>query len=189
MFTLIVAADNKGQIGFANQLPWCLPKDMAFFKTYTQGKTVLLGSRTALSIGRALPNRTNLVLTSKPEAPYPKQIPMHSLRDVLAYHRENDMREIVVCGGELVYTQLLPWCTKLLITRVNTILEQADAKIPPHLLNPAAPAWIHAATVEHSADVDHAYSFKIDTYALNLAPWEKVPTGDGTWDDIDTDSK
>src|SRR6266480_4972773 len=63
LVSLIVAMAQNGVIGRGNALPWRLPKDLKRFKACTLGKPVLMGRKTFESIGRALPDRANLVLT------------------------------------------------------------------------------------------------------------------------------
>ena len=63
MFSLIVAVGKNNEIGKNNQLLWHIPEDLKNFKKITTGKTVIMGRNTYKSIGRALPNRTNIVLS------------------------------------------------------------------------------------------------------------------------------
>ena len=70
LITLIAALDNQRAIGFDNQLPWHLPDDLKRFKALTTDKTILMGRKTAQSLGRALPNRKNLVLTRTGQVPF-----------------------------------------------------------------------------------------------------------------------
>src|ERR1700691_6035775 len=60
---LVVAVAENDVIGRGNQLPWHLPADLRHFKSLTLGKPVLMGRKTYESIGRALPGRTNIVLS------------------------------------------------------------------------------------------------------------------------------
>ena len=71
MIDLIAALDRRYAIGRGNALPWHLPDDLRRFKALTLGKTVLMGRKTAQSLGRALPGRRNLVLTRAGRAPLP----------------------------------------------------------------------------------------------------------------------
>ena len=68
--SLVAAMDRERAIGIDNGLPWHLPDDLKRFKAMTTGKTVLMGRRTAESLGRALPNRINLVLTRSGRVPF-----------------------------------------------------------------------------------------------------------------------
>lgn len=165
MITLIAAMDRHGAIGRANQLLWKLPADMAHFKAYTTGKPVLMGYATALSVGRALPKRLNLVLTAHHEAPYPGQIEMRNVPDFLAFHQIHRGEELVVCGGAQVYAALLPFADRLVLTHVNDQVADADAFFP--LPRPdETDEWeiLPTETIVHAQDESHAHAFTIQTY-------------------------
>lgn len=61
--TIVVAIDQQRGIGVDNKLPWHLPEDLAHFKRVTSGSAIIMGRKTFDSIGRALPNRRNIVVT------------------------------------------------------------------------------------------------------------------------------
>jgi hypothetical protein len=82
--SLIAALDENFAIGRKGQLPWHLPDDLKWFKQLTVGKYVLMGYNTAVSIGRTLPDRENLVLSHRHEAPFPGQITVRSIEEALA---------------------------------------------------------------------------------------------------------
>jgi dihydrofolate reductase len=65
MTTIVVAMGEKNEIGFENQLLWHLPKDLKHFKDITSGHPVIMGRKTYESIGKPLPNRTNIVVSRK----------------------------------------------------------------------------------------------------------------------------
>ena len=62
---LIVAMAENGVIGKNNTLPWHLPEDLRYFKATTMGKPIIMGRKTFESIGRALPGRTNIVISTQ----------------------------------------------------------------------------------------------------------------------------
>ena len=68
--TLVAAMDRNRAIGVDGKLPWHLPEDLKRFKALTLGKPILMGRKTAQSLGRALPGRRNLVLTRAGLAPF-----------------------------------------------------------------------------------------------------------------------
>jgi dihydrofolate reductase len=68
--SLIAALDRQRAIGKGNALPWHLPADLKRFKALTLGRPILMGRKTAESIGRPLPGRRNLVLTRSTQAPF-----------------------------------------------------------------------------------------------------------------------
>src|SRR3954469_16392561 len=83
MLSLIAALDRNYAIGRAGAMPWHLPDDLKRFKQLTLGKPVLMGRKTALAIGRALPGRCNLVLTRSSVAPFVPQEAVASLQQAI----------------------------------------------------------------------------------------------------------
>lgn len=123
---LVAARDRRGAIGRDNALPWHLPADLKRFKRITLGHAVLMGRKTAESIGRALPGRRNLVLTRSPTAPFDGQEVVHSFDEALA--RAGDT--LMVIGGGEVYALALPRADVLELTEVDTVVEGATAFFP-----------------------------------------------------------
>lgn len=150
--TLIAAIDRRRAIGVDGTLPWHLPDDLKRFKSLTLGKTILMGRKTAQSIGRALPGRTNLVLTRGATAPYRDMLAVHSLDEAIA--RAGD-GELAVIGGGQVYALALPRADALHLTLVDTTLARADAHFPAW----DEAAWTRAGMTHHAADARHAYAF------------------------------
>lgn len=114
---IIVVADNHWGIGKDNNLLARLPADMKRFREITTGNTIVMGSKTYMSFPkRPLPDRENLVITSKPEL-YPDVKCFESVDSFLAYAK-NCKNEIYVVGGGMIYKELLPYCEKAFVTRV-----------------------------------------------------------------------
>lgn len=67
-FILVAAMAKNRVIGKNNGLPWALPQEMADFRAFTQGKTILMGRKTYEWLGRILPKRRNIMLTREPSA-------------------------------------------------------------------------------------------------------------------------
>ena len=155
--SLIAALDENFAIGRAGQLPWHLPDDLRWFKRLTVGKLVLMGYNTALSIGRSLPERTNLVLTRRHEAPFPGQITVRSLDEALGY---DDSAELMVIGGQMVFTEAAPLARHMYLTWVGASIEGADTFFP----NIAFSEWTELERVHHPADDGHASEFDMVEY-------------------------
>lgn len=153
--TLIAALDRKGTIGFDNKLPWHLPDDLARFKALTTGKTLLMGRKTAESLGRALPNRRNLVLTRGGQVPFIGMQAVSSLDEALAVDHE-----LMVIGGGEIYTMALPFAQQMHLTHVDTELAQADTWFPTF----NSDAWLETASQNHDADERHAFAFRFADY-------------------------
>jgi dihydrofolate reductase len=123
---LVAALDRHGAIGRDNALPWHLPRDLKRFKALTLGHAVLMGRKTAESIGRALPGRRNLVLTRAARAPFAGQEVVHSFDEALKEAGET----LMVIGGGEVYALALPHADVLELTAVDTVVEGAHAFFP-----------------------------------------------------------
>jgi len=129
--SMIVATTKNRAIGRNNALLWDIPEDLAHFKKITSGHPVIMGERTFLSIGRPLPNRTNIVLTMNPDFQADGCLVAHSLAEAFEIGAKNDDREIFVIGGGMVYKSALPFVDKLYITLVEGEYE-ADVYFPEY---------------------------------------------------------
>ena len=159
--SLIAALDRRNAIGKGNALPWHLPADLKRFKALTLGKPILMGRKTADSIGRALPGRRNLVLTRSGQVPFEGMDAVASIDDALAFAR--DAGELCVIGGGEVYALCLPRATHLHLTHVDTIVEGADAFFP----GVDAAQWRVVSREAHAADAKHAFAFEFLDYVRN----------------------
>ena len=157
--TLIAALDKGRAIGFENQMPWHLPDDLKRFKALTTAKTILMGRKTAESLGRALPNRKNLVLTRSGQVPFAGMQAVATLEQALS---ECDSDELMVIGGGEIYTLALPLANRLCLTYVDTYLAQADAYFPEFDIS----QWHEIASEYHDTDQRHQFTFRFADYAL-----------------------
>ena len=123
---LVAALDREGAIGRDNALPWHLPRDLKRFKALTLGHAVLMGRKTAESIGRALPGRRNLVLTRAAQAPFEGQEVVASFEEAL----EKCGDTLMVIGGGEIYALALPHADVLELTAVDMVVEGAHAFFP-----------------------------------------------------------
>ena len=157
--SLIAALDRNFAIGYGNALPWHLPDDLRRFKALTLGKPVLMGRKTAESLGRALPKRRNLVLTRGGQVPFAGVQAVASLDEAIAL-AAGEAGGLCVIGGGEVYAQALPRVTQLHLTWVDTTVDQADAYFPRF----DAADWREVARVAHPADAAHAHAFAFVDY-------------------------
>jgi len=154
--SIIAALDRNRAIGFQNRLPWSLPDDLRRFKALTMGHAILMGRKTAESIGRALPGRKNLVLTRSGTAPFADMIAVASLVEARALATQG----LFVIGGGEVYALALPLATRLHLTHVDVALADADAWFPPI----DADGWQRAGAEMHAADARHPHAFEFVDY-------------------------
>ncbi|KAF1679909.1 MULTISPECIES: dihydrofolate reductase DfrA [Bacillus] len=116
MISFIFAMDANRLIGKDNDLPWHLPNDLAYFKKVTSGHSIMMGRKTYESIGRPLPNRKNIVVTSAPASQFPGCTVVSSIKDVLDIC--SDSEECFVIGGAQLYTALFPYADRLYMTKI-----------------------------------------------------------------------
>jgi dihydrofolate reductase len=159
---LIAALDRRRAIGRGNALPWRLPDDLKRFKALTLGHPVLMGRRTAESLGRALPGRQNLVLTRSARAPFDG---MQAVASIDAA-RSLVGGDLFVIGGGEVYAQTLPLAGAMHLTHVDTEVEDADAFFPAF----DGDDWIVTARKAHAVDAKHAHGFEFVDYRRRRYP-------------------
>lgn len=157
VITLIAALDRNRAIGRGGTMPWHLPDDLKRFKALTLGKPVLMGRKTALAIGRALPGRPNLVLTRSAVAPFADQVVVHSLADAIEHAGG---AELCVIGGGEVYALALPRATRMHLTEIDTAIPDADTHFPA--FDPRE--WREVAREHHPADAKHSLAFDFVDY-------------------------
>ena len=157
---LIAALDSTGAIGRDNDLPWRLPDDLKRFKALTLGKPVLMGRRTAESLGRALPGRVNLVLTRSGAVPFEGMRAVASLDAALQQARELGAQALYVIGGGEVYALCLPLARRMHLTHVETEVSDADAYFPAF----DTAHWRVAHREPHPVDARHAVAFEFVDY-------------------------
>ncbi len=119
--SMIVARSRNGVIGKEGKLPWHLPEDLKFFKQTTMGLPIIMGRKTWESIGRPLPGRRNVVVTSKSSYSAPGVEVVGSLEEAIKLFSSNDT--VMVIGGETVYKQALPWADTVWLTEIDQDFE------------------------------------------------------------------
>jgi dihydrofolate reductase len=155
--SIIVAIARNFAIGKDNQLLWHISEDLKRFKKITSGHQVIMGKRTYESLPvRPLPNRTNVVITDKPGETFKGCLTVYSIDEALALCSPEE--ESFIIGGGSVYTQFLPYATRLYITLVNKDFD-ADTWFPCVDFS----AWKLIENEEHGPDAmnDFSYSFRI----------------------------
>ncbi|MGN0808081.1 MAG: dihydrofolate reductase [Candidatus Coproplasma sp.] len=118
----ILHADKEWGIGKKNGLMFSIPADMKFFRETTTGNVVVMGSNTLKSFpgGNPLKNRTNIVLYPDGENRDDCLI-VHSLDELFAEIKKYDDDKVFVIGGAMMYKTLLPYCTEVLVTKVDAV--------------------------------------------------------------------
>ena len=127
---LIVAADANWGIGKDNKLLVSIPADMKFFRNTTTGNVVIMGRKTLESFPGGLPlkNRVNIVLTRDKNYQAKGAVVVHSVEEALEEAKKYE-EEVYVIGGDSVYKQMLPYCSKAYVTKIDFAYE-ADSFFP-----------------------------------------------------------
>jgi dihydrofolate reductase len=119
LVSIIAAVSRNGVIGRGNRLPWRISRDLQWFKDHTLGHPVIMGRKTFESMGRPLPDRINIVITSQ-EAYGPESIiVVSSLEKALDRAAALDDREVFVIGGSRVFDDSLAVAGRLYITLIH----------------------------------------------------------------------
>ncbi|MDO4638462.1 MAG: dihydrofolate reductase [Leptotrichia hongkongensis] len=145
MYSIVVAVGKNNEIGKNNQLLWHIPEDLKNFKKITTGKTVIMGRNTYKSIGRALPNRTNIVLSrnfletdekvKEDKKKYENETTKLEFYDDFqkVIEKYKDLKEeIFIIGGGEIYKKSLEMgiIKRIYMSRVDFSDNEADAYFP-----------------------------------------------------------
>jgi dihydrofolate reductase len=124
---LIASADQNWGLGKNNKLLKRIPEDLKRFSELTVGNIIIVGRKTLESFKdkKPLPGRINVVLTRDESYSCEGAVIVHDL-DSLSEAIEDFDGKVYVCGGESLYRQLLRYCSKALITRIDEVFP-ADA--------------------------------------------------------------
>ena len=155
MISIIAALGKNNVIGSDNRLPWKLSADMKHFVSITRGKTVVMGRKTFESIGKPLPNRTNIIVTRDRNYKQEGCVVVHSIEGAIdvAGHAE----ELIVIGGASIYREFLPFADRMYLTLINSDFE-GDVFFPRY-----SKEWRETEREEHPADDVNKYDYAFVT--------------------------
>ena len=160
MLSIIVAVARNGVIGDKNSLLWHISEDLKHFKALTSGHPVIMGRKTFESLGRPLPNRTNVVV-SRQAIGIPGCEVVHSLREALALFPDPE-EELFVIGGAQIYAEALPLDDRFYLTRVDRDYE-GDTRFPDW--NPDQ--WRLLCSEAFPCGKEYPWPFVFETYMRN----------------------
>lgn len=158
MITLIVAMGKNREIGKENQLLWHLPKDLKHFKELTSEHPIIMGRKTYESIGKPLPNRTNIVISRKNDWFEEGILIVGSIKEAVKFAKKID-EEVFVIGGGNIYEQTIDLADKLEVTLVDAVLD-ADTFFPK--INEKI--WQKTNEERHQKDEKNEFDFCFQTY-------------------------
>lgn len=159
MINMIAAIGSNNEIGKANEIPWNIKEDLKYFKEVTLEKPILMGRKTYESIGRPLPKRINVVLTSDINFSAKGVIVVHSKEEAMCFL--NQYSESFIIGGSQIYDLFLEDVNLLYLTLVDKKIIDADAYFPEYR---SLFKIKSNQTMNHSIEEDCFYQFTI---------WEK----------------
>lgn len=154
MIIHVVAYGTNREIGKANGLLWKLPDDLKQFKAITTGQTIVMGRKTYESIGRALPHRRNIVVTTDETFEAEGVEVWHDLDRL---NGSDTSEDFYVIGGATLYEQTMPFTDRFYVTEVDGTFE-ADT------FYPELPDVVITREQSHLADERHAYGFTFYQY-------------------------
>ncbi|NNC70876.1 MAG: dihydrofolate reductase [Flavobacteriaceae bacterium] len=157
MITMIAAIGNNGELGKDNDLVWHLPNDLKRFKERTAGHHVIMGRKTFESLGKPLPNRTNIVISRNKKYHAEGCVVVPSLEAALSAAKPDENPYIL--GGAQIYKQAIAIADVLDLTLVDATLD-ADAFFPDIDMS----LWKETSREDHKADENHKYNYSFVTY-------------------------
>lgn len=162
MVNLVVAVGQNNEIGYQNQLLWHLPKDLKHFKELTTGHPIIMGRKTYESIGKPLPNRTNIVVSRQNDWFQEGILIVGTIKEAVKFAKKID-EEVYIIGGGSIYEQTLELADKIELTLVegsfeaDTFFPKLDEKI-----------WVKTNEIFSEKDEKNPYDIRFQT-------WEKKP--------------
>lgn len=160
IISLIAAVDESWGLGKDNQLLCHLPADLKHFKAMTLGKPVIMGRKTFQSIGKALPGRTNIVLSDKITS-IPDVIVLKSMSEALKMTA--NVPEVMMIGGARVFEDTLPLADRLYLTKIHARFD-ADVFFPCINLK----QWDCSQVSTRSHDIDNPYDLTFYQYDRHI---------------------
>jgi len=156
IISAIVALSENRVIGKDNAMPWHLPADLRHFKEITLGKPIIMGRKTFLSIGRALPHRLNVVITSDTDFQAAHCTVVHSIEEAMT--AVSGREEIMVIGGRILFEQMLPQVSRLYLTIIHAQFE-GDVFFPEI----KSDEWREVSHDTFKPDAENAYAYSFIT--------------------------
>ncbi|MGN1394657.1 MAG: dihydrofolate reductase [Succinivibrionaceae bacterium] len=160
MLSIIVAHSENFIIGKDGTMPWHLPADLKYFKSVTIGKPVIMGRKTFESIGKALPNRVNIVITRNKNLILSDSTVLifNSLEEALS-NLKNLSEEIFVIGGGSLYKEAIQYADRLYITKIHAQIE-GDTEFPHYDIN----KYKLISSIKYDKDEKNAYDLTFEVY-------------------------
>lgn len=160
MITIIAAIAENNALGKDNQLIWHLPADLKRFKKVTSNHPVIMGRKTFESLGKPLPNRTNIIITRNVNFKAEGCVVVNSLQQAIEISKGDE--DPFILGGAEIYKQAIEIADKLDLTFVHHQFE-ADAFFPEI----DKTIWTETSRETFKADDKNKYDFSFVSYIRN----------------------
>lgn len=162
--SLIVAASTDNAIGKNGQLLWHLPDDLTFFKNTTWAMPVIMGRKTFESVGKALPGRTNIVVTRQSDWKAENIIVVSNINDAIQKAGTLATNEIFIIGGGQLYKQSFSYAHRIYMTRIDALISDADTFFP----NISEKDWQLMSKKDFSKDTKHAFNYSFEVWERKI---------------------
>lgn len=123
IISLIAAMGKNRVIGKNNQMMWYLPKEFKYFKDTTIGHCIVTGRKNFEATGRALPGRTNIIVTRNHDYKAEGCLVVNSIESAIEYAKNNGETELFICGGGQIYRDSIPFADRIYLTYVDFEVE------------------------------------------------------------------
>lgn len=154
--SLIVAKAENNVIGVNNKLPWHLKDDLQNFKRLTMGHHILMGRKTFESIGKALPGRMSLVVSTEPRANEESVLWFNSIFRAIKQAERNGETELFIIGGEKIFKYALSLVDRIYLTEVKAS-PKGDVFFPPLSIK----NWKNVSEQSFTKNSDNDFDFTI----------------------------
>lgn len=162
IISLIFAADEQNGIGKDNQLLCHLSADLKYFKQTTTGHHIVMGRKTYESVGRPLPNRTNIVISRSINA-IEGCVVVHSIEAAIEYAKQHNEHELFLTGGGVIFDMALHLAHRIYLTRIHHSFD-ADTFFPEF----DKEDWEEIKHENYTADEKNAFDFSFIVYQRKM---------------------
>lgn len=158
VLSIVVAISENHIIGNDNALAWHLPKDLQFFKNTTTGAPIIMGRKTYDSIGRPLPNRTNIIVSRNTDLKIENCICIQSIEEAIKYAQKLQAKECFIIGGAEIFMQTFSKVDRIFLTEIKANVE-GNIKLDLDLN-----LWKEISRTPNFKDEKHAFDFDFVVY-------------------------
>lgn len=158
-YSIIAAVSDNNVIGKNGQLPWHLKTDLQRFKKLTENHVIIMGRNCFNSIGKPLPDRTNIVISRNQDLDIPGCVVRPSLQYAADYANSRNDSTPFIIGGGIVYKQAINLVNYIYLTRVHAIIDDGDTFFPE--LNMAEWETVSSENIQAGPDDDYNSTFMI----------------------------